>query len=209
MGGNNKKDSEPAIGDWQPVFDESAQEYYYWNTKTQETTWEKPKLEQNSKEKDEQNGPSKEQNEAGPSKDIAKDSDKEKGKEPSADPNADYYNSKEYYEWYMNAYKECQIQQSVAQTANSYAAAQKGNRFAELATIPGASGIDSNAAFAAREYKQMSYFFDVEKYQQERALDRMKPKVVKKYTKKELDKFKQKKHEKKVASLLQRMGPDT
>ena len=28
--------------EWQPVFDETSQAYYYWNTRTQETTWEVP-----------------------------------------------------------------------------------------------------------------------------------------------------------------------
>ena len=108
----------------------------------------------------------------------------------------------------MNVVKEHQVQQSANQTAASYAAAQKTDRFAELAMIPGASGVDSTLQAASRECKQMSYFFDVEKYHQERALDRMAPKVGKKYTRKEIEKFKQKKHEKKVNSLLQRMGPD-
>jgi hypothetical protein len=28
--------------EWQPIFDETSQTYYYWNTRTQETTWEVP-----------------------------------------------------------------------------------------------------------------------------------------------------------------------
>ena len=59
-----------------------------------------------------------------------------------------------------------------------------------------------------RHRKPHSHFCNVEKYQRERALDRAKPKEKKKFTKKELEKFKIKKKEKKVASLLARMGPD-
>ncbi|KAJ3304971.1 hypothetical protein HDV03_002201 [Kappamyces sp. JEL0829] len=183
---------------WQAVFDEVAQEYYYWNETTNETTWTKP--------------PELETAAASSKLKITKPAN-DGGKDESAPapgeaaPNSDYYSSKEYYDWYMNAMAEAQIQQSATQTAASYAAAQKGDRFAELASL-GITGVDNASQVSSKEYKQMSYFFDVEKYQQERALDRMQPKVVKKYTRKEVEKFKKKKHEKKVASLLQRMGPD-
>ena len=107
----------------------------------------------------------------------------------------------------MNVVKEHQIQQSANQTAASVAAgrkAEKNDRFAELALIGAGASTKVN-----RDFKQMSYYFDIEKYHQDRAQERLQPKVVKKVTRKEIEKFKQKKHEKKVASLIQRMGADT
>lgn len=176
----------PKEPEWQAVWDESAAEHYYWNPKTQETTWNKPES----------------------MKDIELPIPVAKAKEALSEAQVkqqEYYSSKEYYEWYTRQAQEQQIQQSIAQTSASFAQAQKGNnRFSDLQT---ASTLHDSASHAStREYKQMSYFFDVEKYQEERALDRMKPKVVKKYTKGQVDQFKKKKHEKKVASLLMRMG---
>jgi hypothetical protein len=183
---------------WEAVWDETAKDYYYWNKETDETTWTKPEsLKASSKD----TLKAKDPNEVSEEKDIKSP---ENLKEAGGD---DYYNSKEYYEWYTKAMAEYQIQQSATATAASYAASQKGDRFAELASL-GISGVDNTSAVASREFKQMSYYFDVDKYQQERALDRLQPKVTKKYTKKEIDKFKKQKHERKVASLLQRMGPD-
>jgi hypothetical protein len=180
---------------WQAVFDATAKEYYYWNRETQQTQWEKPE----GFEEETATTPivtvasgSKDSNQAADTADI------KSGK--------DYYSSKEYYEWYQNYMREQQIQKSVAETSAIYAQSQKKDRFADL--NQGLPVFDSASAHASKEYKQMSYFFDVEKYQEERALDRMKPKVVKKYTKKQVENFKKQKYEKKVKRLIERMGKD-
>lgn len=78
------------------------------------------------------------------------------------------------------------------------------------------AGLEANPAFDAashpdqnaRAFRQMNFFFDVDKYQQDRALDRAKPKQNIKLSKKQLEAFKQKKIDKKRKSLLARMGPD-
>ncbi|KAI8898264.1 hypothetical protein BC833DRAFT_590415 [Globomyces pollinis-pini] len=175
------------VGGWQAVWDKEADAYYYWNPVTQETTWDDP-------------------NEGNDSKSKAKDTQKQtddgkpvvdKGNEPvkTAD---DYYKTKEYYDWYM---ANMQQQQSfVPQTI-------KPNHFDDLVANPRYDpSMQQNTH--SKEFRQMNYYFDTEKYQRDRALDRAKPVVKKKYTKKELEKFKIKKKEKKVASLLARMGPD-
>lgn len=36
---------------WQAIYDEQSQEYYYWNTETQETTWEPPEVCDNDNDK--------------------------------------------------------------------------------------------------------------------------------------------------------------
>ena len=178
---------------WQAVFDSTAKEYYYWNKETQKTQWEKP-------EGFDEGVPPV----GGSAETTKEDANPESSKDPKS--GKDYYASKEYYEWYQNYMKEQQIQQSVAETSALYAQSQKKDRFADL--NQGLPVFDSSSAHASKEYKQMSYFFDVEKYQEERALDRLKPKVVKKYTKKQVDNFKKQKHEKKVKRLIERMGKD-
>jgi WW domain len=184
------------MSSWQAVFDATAKEYYYWNKETQQTQWEKPEGFDGEGAKEP----------VVPSGSVTKDADAATTDPADIKTGKDYYASKEYYEWYQNYMKEQQIQQSVAETSAIYAQSQKKDRFADL--NQGLPVFDSASAMASKEYKQMSYFFDVEKYQEERALDRMKPKVVKKYTKKQVDNFKKQKHEKKVKRLLERMGKD-
>ncbi|KAI8919925.1 hypothetical protein DFJ77DRAFT_220695 [Powellomyces hirtus] len=38
--------SVPPVSDWQPIFDDASQLYYWWNVKTNETSWEDPKYKQ-------------------------------------------------------------------------------------------------------------------------------------------------------------------
>jgi hypothetical protein len=72
--------------------------------------------------------------------------------------NDDYYNSEEYYHWYM---KE---QQQTEHPAFEHMAS-----IADLHVNPSANNVDYSKAM-----KQMSYFFDVEKYQRERAAEILK-----------------------------------
>lgn len=180
---------------WQAAFDPEANDYYYWNTETKETTWTKP-TELNE---------SKTSTESGSKK--GKEVDEASGKVDNAvDAKAEeYYASKEYYDYYMATMQEQQIQASIAETSASFAKGQKGvgDRYASLST----DQIVLNSS-QTKEHKQMSYFFDVEKYQQERALDRLKTKVKVKYTKKQLEKFKRDKIDLKRKKLIEKMGAD-
>ena len=209
-------------GDWQPVWDANSKKYYYWNKKTQETSWINktgtltplPPTTASTVASTTVVPATVSDSNNSIEKKKGSESSPGKGKEAEGAETiaatgeaADYYSSKEYYEWYMNVVKEHQIQQSANQTAASVAAgrkAEKNDRFAELALIGAGASTKVN-----RDFKQMSYYFDIEKYHQDRAQERLQPKVVKKVTRKEIEKFKQKKHEKKVASLIQRMGADT
>lgn len=67
----------------------------------------------------------------------------------------------------------------------------------------------------SKAFRQMNFYFDYDKYQEERAAQRMaelngegKPRKQVKLTKKELEFYKQRKKEKKLSSLKQRFGGD-
>lgn len=55
----------------------------------------------------------------------------------------------------------------------------------------------------------MSVFFDYESYAQQRAMEAMQPKEVKKWTRREVEEFKKKKEEKKRRRLLGEYGKES
>ncbi|KAJ3105634.1 hypothetical protein HDU97_007841 [Phlyctochytrium planicorne] len=93
--------------EWQAVYDENSQAWYWWNTVSGETTWEDPngiakeeagKGQVEEEEGEEESNDEKEEGEAEESKDT-----KEDGKgEQSTTAAADYYSSEAYYNWYYS-----------------------------------------------------------------------------------------------------------
>jgi hypothetical protein len=168
--------------DWQSIYDKEAKAYYYWNPKTNETTWDEPEELKNEKPTE------------------TKEDEMTEEQKKAAE---DYYNSKEYYDWYME-----NMALQAQQTASAqFAAYSKSDKFTHLDSNPLP---DSSVRLDPHEkaFNQMNFFFDVEQYQRDRAADRENGKVRKKLSQKEIAKFKKKKIEKKRASLIARMGAD-
>jgi hypothetical protein len=176
------------MSNWQTVYDEAAKANYYWNPKTNETTWDEPLEIKALRQKP---ATSKEATETT----TEPTEEQKKAME-------DYYNSKEYYDWYMeNMTKAAQLQ------ATSQIAYKKADTFTDLEANP----IPDSSVHMDKDRKafnQMNVFFDVDQYQRERALDREKGKIKKKLSAKEIQKFKKLKVEKKRLSLIERMGVD-
>ncbi|KAJ3187856.1 hypothetical protein HDU85_006249 [Gaertneriomyces sp. JEL0708] len=296
---------------WQACFDESSQLWYWWNTSTNETTWDDPTKPKDSsdepadadsqralrtEEEEEQQAPSDEEVDAVkplPSRSVKpgnappvplddrpptserdeiKEEDHvttaEQGKETSADEKddaavgketegepapatpagegvtadsyADFYNSKEYYDWYYSQYDNAS---SSAATESAKAATAPPPQWMQPQppvtgrvdysdyTVTGGfnprtgrfQNIDRDPRFAAPEQyfdqysksaRQMNFFFDYEKYQEERAAKRLAemqeggPKKQPKLTKKDIEHYKQKKKQKKLRNLLAKFGDD-
>ncbi|KAI9091305.1 hypothetical protein DFS34DRAFT_597255 [Phlyctochytrium arcticum] len=81
--------------------------------------------------------------------------------------------------------------------------------------------VDRDARYAAPEqhfdqnskaFRQMGFYFDTDKYQEERSQqrmeERMNPRKTQKLSKKDVEFYKQRKKEKKLRSLKARFGPD-
>ena len=166
------------MSDWQQVLDKETKEYYYWNTKTNETTWDKPKELQESK--------------------------KVSSKEPTsfAVPEGMDVNSKEYYDWYM----ENMSQAAEKEATNSFASFQKKDEYSDLNYLDADANI--RPAKYTRAFNQMGMYFDVSQYSKEMAAQKMKPASKTKLTKKQVEKFKKKKIERQKQSLIFRLGPD-
>ena len=167
-------------GDWQQVWDKESQEYYYWNTKTNITTWEKP------------NGFLKPL--------IAG----EKNTEPKKlIPDGMDIESKEYYDWYMEQLAE----NAEKEATSSFAAFQKKDEFKDLNYLGSDSNI--RPAKYTRAFNQMGMYFDVSQYGKQMADQKANSTSSKaKLSKKQIDKFKKKKLERQKKSLIYRLGPD-
>ncbi|KAI9335491.1 hypothetical protein BDR26DRAFT_936448 [Obelidium mucronatum] len=214
---------------WSATWDESSSSYYYWNSETDETTWDKP---------------------VGVEIEGLPEGANETTETSTKDANADYYNSKEYYDWYYSQYSN----QKPASSESAAATAAGGPPGADDEKPPGvpsgsyqyasawnpATGesIDPDfqpdytlsASFNARNgrftslsgpngtqfdhiskaERQMSHFFDIRQYQEDRNRERQEQKgqQQKKLTRKELEKFKEKAKIKKKERLLKRLGDD-
>ncbi|KAJ3007865.1 hypothetical protein HKX48_008901 [Thoreauomyces humboldtii] len=150
---------------------------------------------------------------------------------------AEYYSSKEYYDWYHSQYSGTVPAVPSAKTGSYGVTTAYGARpgvvgsvdqtdYAVTGSFSTRTGkfqnVDRDPRFAAPEQyfdqhskasRQMSFFFDYDKFQEERAAERMKemegPAAKRaKLTKKDLQFYKQKKQEKKLSSLRTRFGPD-
>jgi hypothetical protein len=180
---------------WQKVLDQESATFYWWNTVTNETTWDNPTSETDTTEKDDLReeglGRDKDKEEGLRNANQLDDLEKQDMLNEHTSPNDDYYNSQEYYEWYMQ--QEALQQDSQQQP------------IVPLVDVNlGGTKVDFSKAM-----RQMSYFFDVEKYQRERAMEILSGKSApKKYTPKQIKQFKKKNKEKKIKSLLDRMGRD-
>ncbi|KAJ3255177.1 hypothetical protein HK103_006546 [Boothiomyces macroporosus] len=144
------------MSEWQSIWDKEAKAYYFWNPKTNETTWDNP-LKKEAEDKEEK-------------KEAAEKAADQKEEKKTDE---DYYSSKEYYDWYMENMAQMQSVQATASFS------KKQTNYAELAMNP-----------------------------RDMALERAKPKEKIQYTKKQIEAFKKKRKEKKIQSLIQRMGPD-
>ncbi|KAJ3414038.1 hypothetical protein HDV05_007163 [Chytridiales sp. JEL 0842] len=147
----------------------------------------------------------------------------------------DYYNSEEYYRWYYSQYAAAASAAAPgvgatataagaaaavpADTADSVFGLQDYTLAATFNSRTGrfqpAATLSSNFTPAQKAHRQMSYYFDVDKYQEERNMEKMmsgtKTKeggVKKKLTRKELEMYKAKAKEKKMRSLRMRLGED-
>jgi hypothetical protein len=171
------------MGDWQQFWDKEAKAHYYWNSKTNETTWDEPEsLKKKEKQEDSTEKPIES---VQPTKEME-----------------EYFKSKEYYDWYMQ-HMNAQAQQSAAQT---YMQFKQESKYQDLIANP-IYDAASHVSYS-KDIKHMSAYFDVEKYQRERALDRSQPKNQPKLSKKQIEQFKKRNKEKKVKKLLERMGAD-
>lgn len=56
LGKKSNSQSESDQSEWKECFDESSQSVYYWNTKTNECTWDPPQLSKISTNKDKSKG---------------------------------------------------------------------------------------------------------------------------------------------------------
>lgn len=213
--------------DWQPVYDEASSSWYFWNTKTSETTWTNPlKVSPNQLElptPDPAPGPTAtptatptagqdvkgvvEHDGSAPAPQPALADNAPAETPPAADAQDhsveadEYYQSKEYYDWYVATCGQPGGQPEAPLHVLQDTVYQHMQQMARIPMAPGTQ-VDYSKATA-----QMSYFFDTEKYQRERAIEILAGKPVKKYTKKQLQQFKKKNKEKKIKSLVQRMGP--
>ncbi|KAI8614004.1 hypothetical protein BC830DRAFT_1129523 [Chytriomyces sp. MP71] len=113
---------------WSATWDEESKAVYYWNSETDETTWERPEGVEISGE-DSLPGQSHSQRDDGP--------DDGEAAPGTAGDNADeaqrlrdYYNSKEYAEWYYAAYGGPKASGDAATGATTTAKSLHGHQFA-------------------------------------------------------------------------------
>ncbi|KAJ3213858.1 hypothetical protein HDU67_002359 [Dinochytrium kinnereticum] len=132
--------------EWQAVFDETSQAWYWWNTVNGETTWDDPNgtegaeeagapAEGQPAENDAENGGAEEEGEV--TEDAA-------GNETSAAVPADYYNSQEYYNWYYS--------QVAAASAAGDSTSVEADSAAPQATTTTGTEYSSYAGYAAAAY---------------------------------------------------------
>ncbi|KAJ3162150.1 hypothetical protein HDU86_005848 [Geranomyces michiganensis] len=221
----------PPLSEWQPIFDDASQLYYWWNIKTNETSWTDPSTlpsslapfpqvpgATSSAESDSSVTP------PAPEK-VAEGVTFEKeqvflGPKPSC-----YYQTKEYYDWY-----HANVHSTKGEDNANRAQLIIGSVQSDYTTIGAFStrsgrfqNVDRNARFAAPEkyydqsskaMRQLGSFFDYEKFQAERAAERMthekdggkvNPPTL---TKKQVEFYKKKKKMKKLSSLRSRFGGD-
>ena len=119
--------------------------------------------------------------------------------------------SNDYYYWNSTTNKtQWEVPQEYSQEKQAIPTENVINQAYNLYKNTDYSALESYPAAVTNDYSkafnQMSFYFDVEKYQNERNLNRNK--TVKKLSKAEIQRFKAKKLEKKRKSLIQRMGPD-
>ncbi|KAI8912545.1 hypothetical protein EDD86DRAFT_245438 [Gorgonomyces haynaldii] len=198
---------------FEAVFDESTQSWYYWNPETNETSWTDPNADQASQEPQEtqekQDVEEKQEVEDQGQETDVNETQKEEQKTVDGDRNKqltqeeiDYYNSQEYYNWYMQNYAGADPEQDKQKLKNE-AFVHMAN-LQDVYVAPTGNQYDYSKAM-----RQMSFYFDVDKYQRERALEILSGKdKQKKLTKKQVEHYKKKNKEKKIKSLLRRMGPD-
>ncbi|KAJ3028118.1 UNVERIFIED_CONTAM: hypothetical protein HDU68_002439 [Siphonaria sp. JEL0065] len=213
---------------WSAALDESSGSYYYYNEETEETTWDKPAGVEIEGLPAEAENP------------------QEATTASTVTASADYYNSKEYYDWYYSQY--------AAHAATATSTNDDDTKAPGTTTIPPLPGSHQyasawnplaaatgeeldpdfqpdytlSASFNARNgrftslsgpngtqfdhiskaERQMSHFFDIRQYQEDRNRERMERKPVVKLTKKELEKYKEKSKMKKKERLLKRLGDD-
>ncbi|KAJ3170070.1 hypothetical protein HDU87_008845 [Geranomyces variabilis] len=203
-----------AVSGWQPIFDDTSQLYYWWNVKTNETSWADPTL-QHSAQAPAQQASSESARSVSPAA-----TESNAGPQPSS-----YYDSKEYYDWYHANVKSTSSGSAEAQSKPIIGSVQ--SDYTTIGAFSTRSGrfqnVDRDARFAAPEkyydqsskaMRQMGIFFDYEKFQSERAADRMakgdeaskrRPPTL---TKKQVEYYKQKKKLKKLSSVRTRFGGD-
>ncbi|KAJ3117010.1 hypothetical protein HDU96_008181 [Phlyctochytrium bullatum] len=147
--------------EWQAVFDDASKSWYWWNTKTNETTWDDPT---GGESKEAAAGTSAEASKAKEDgKTDAPAAEKKAGEADGAqaatnpaqagDPtSADYYNSQEYYNWYYSQMG------AAAPSASDAAPGTSGTEPGEITETPtsaapaDASGSNMNAAAAYAAY---------------------------------------------------------
>ncbi|KAJ3398150.1 hypothetical protein CcCBS67573_g08894 [Chytriomyces confervae] len=225
---------------WTAEYDAESKSYYYWHSDTGETTWDRPQDadiegEQPSNEQVPATEPETEkeaESEAAPGVDPDEDQD-DKKKENALQ---DYYNSKEYADWYYATYGDPSSSANASKTipAGSYQFQSAWNPITAAGgdpleadfqpdytssasfnartgrftalTAPNASNFDH----IAKAERQMSAFFDIRAYQEEMNAYKQSQEAKKrpKLTKKELEKFKERNKERKVKRLLKRLGDD-
>ncbi|KAI8588276.1 hypothetical protein BDZ88DRAFT_453191 [Geranomyces variabilis] len=216
--------SSPTVSEWQPIFDDASQLYYWWNVKSNETSWTDPNKQssqlapalQASSDSTRTISPAPEGEEATRSRQPELDA----GSQPSS-----YYGSKEYYDWYHANVKA--TSSGIAEVESKPIIGSVQSDYTTIGAFSTRSGrfqnVDRDSRFAAPEkyydqgskaLRQMSVFFDYEKFQSERAADRMangeeagksRPRTL---TKKQVEYYKQKKKLKKLSSLRTRFGGD-
>lgn len=137
------------------------------------------------------------------------------------------FNSKEYYDWYNQQMLLAQGQpqeveyhtQQASHTQNEYTGyirnptqeqinESHSQVYAHMANLPDHPLTHaSQAVDYSKSMQQMSHFFDVDKYQRDRAAEILAGGAKPKVTKKQIAAFKVKKREKQIKSLVKRMGP--
>lgn len=156
---------------------------YFWNTETNETSWTDPNSKLASVDlaalaRKQKSKPKKVSSEI---PDLTKEKAKAENsvmkppperKEGQSDD--DYYNSQEYYDWYMENYQQGSAGQvgeykPVEEKPEEHPVFEHMANLADLHVIPSGNNIDYSKAM-----RHMSYYFDVEKYQRERAAEILK-----------------------------------
>ncbi|KAJ3050434.1 hypothetical protein HK097_008612 [Rhizophlyctis rosea] len=108
----------PAPGNWQSVWDEVSQAWYWWDPTTNEVTWDDPsdpafaeKQKQAASKSGADNDGSQSKVDSSPASPFEKSTTIKSATSASAttiDPTTDYYNSAEYYDWYYSQYAQQQ-----------------------------------------------------------------------------------------------------
>jgi hypothetical protein len=180
---------------WVKLYDETSGSHYYWNQETDETQWDEPC----DTTKDTKDNTSDIINDKAESSQDKQDNQGSQDKQDKQDKqDNDYYNSKEYHDWYYNTYlPHLQTKDSVEQQLESQYQDYTMQAYFNTKTKKFTANLprnDPRVHFSenTKAERQMDIYFDVERYKQERGMQQETDKLLKP-TKKQIEAFKKKK----------------